>query len=74
MIAEAGLAELYTDEALDRAADRWTRQVEVAPTDFVQPHLGTMEYEAVSFNHGEVENSKAVHVTWEGETWGLPHE
>lgn len=64
--AEAHLAHLYTDEALDRAADRWTRQVDYEPSDFVYAHQSTMDTSTLNFSHAEIEGSQTVYVTWSG--------
>lgn len=66
VVAEAHLAHLYTDEALDRAADRWTRQVDFEPSDFVYAHQSTMDISTLDFSHAEIEGSQTVYVTWSG--------
>lgn len=67
VMAEAQLAGLYTDDALDEAADRWTKQVDYEPSDFVYAHRETMDADTVAFEHSQVEGSEGVHVTWSGQ-------
>lgn len=67
VMAEAQLAGLYTDDALDEAGDRWTKQVDYEPSDFVYAHRETMDADTVSFEHSQIDDSEGVHVTWSGQ-------
>lgn len=66
VVAEAKLADLFTDDGLDRAAQRWSQQSRFEPSDFVYIHQDSMDVSTVEYRHGEVDGSQTVYIDWTG--------